>query len=288
MANTREIRRRIRSVGNMQQITRAMEMVSAAKMRKAQQRVTASRPYSDQLRQIMSDLATQQPDPEQLAQFPLLQKRPVQNVLLIVATPDRGLTGALNTNILRRASRYILEEAGAAVQVIAAGKKARDYLVRTRQNVVAEFIGLGENLTLDEVRPIADIAIDDFVEGRVDAVFVVYSRFVNTLIQRPELMQILPVEPPPAHEGYSDYIFEPSPEEVLNNLLPRYVEVQLYQAILEGIASEHSARMVAMRSASDNAKEIQQELTLSYNKARQAQITREVSEIAAGANAMAS
>ena len=288
MANTREIRRRIRSVGNMQQITRAMEMVSAAKMRKAQQRVTASRPYSDQLRQIMSDLATQQPDPEQLAQFPLLQKRPVQNVLLIVATPDRGLTGALNTNILRRASRYILEEAGAAVQVIAAGKKARDYLVRTRQNVVAEFIGLGENLTLDEVRPIADIAIDDFVEGRVDAVFVVYSRFVNTLIQRPELVQILPVEPPPAHEGYSDYIFEPSPEEVLNNLLPRYVEVQLYQAILEGLASEHSARMVAMRSASDNAKEIQQELTLSYNKARQAQITREVSEIAAGANAMAS
>jgi F-type H+-transporting ATPase subunit gamma len=287
MPSTREIRRRIRSVGNMQQITRAMEMVSAAKMRKAQGRVTASRPYSDQLRQIMSDLATQQPDPEQLAQFPLLQKRPIQNVELIVVTPDRGLTGALNTNILRRGSRYILEEAGASVQVIAAGKKARDYFVRTRQNVVAEFIGLGDSVTLDEVRPIADIAIDDFVEGRVDAVFVVYSKFVNTLIQRPEVMQILPVEPPPAHEGYADYIFEPSPEEVLNNLLPRYVEVQLYQAILEGLASEHSARMVAMRSASDNAKEIQQELTLSYNKARQAQITREVSEIAAGANAMA-
>ena len=300
MPSTREIRRRIRSVGNMQQITRAMEMVSAAKMRKAQQRVTASRPYSDQLRQIMSDLATQQPDPEQLAQFPLLQKRPIRTVELIVVTPDRGLTGALNTNILRRGSRYILEEtpssggggaggeARASVQVIAAGKKARDYFVRTRQNVVAEFIGLGDNVTLDEVRPIADIAIDDFVEGRVDAVFVVYSRFVNTLIQRPEVVQILPVEPPPAHEGYSDYIFEPSPEEVLNNLLPRYVEVLLYQAILEGLASEHSARMVAMRSASDNAKEIQQELTLSYNKARQAQITREVSEIAAGANAMAS
>jgi F-type H+-transporting ATPase subunit gamma len=289
MPSTREIRRRIRSVGNMQQITRAMEMVSAAKMRKAQQRVTASRPYSDQLRQIMSDLATQQPDPEQLAEFPLLQKRPIRTIELIVVTPDRGLTGALNTNILRRGSRYILEEAGdASVQIIAAGKKARDYFVRTRQNVVAEFIGLGDNVTLDEVRPIADIAIDDFVEGKVDAVFVVYSRFVNTLIQRPEVMQILPVEPPPAHEGYSDYIFEPSPEAVLNNLLPRYVEVQLYQAILEGLASEHSARMVAMRSASDNAKEVQQELSLSYNKARQAQITREVSEIAAGANAMAS
>jgi F-type H+-transporting ATPase subunit gamma len=287
MPSTREIRRRIRSVGNMQQITRAMEMVSAAKMRKAQQRVTASRPYSEQLRQIMSDLATQQPDPEQLAQFPLLQKRPVQNVELIVVTPDRGLTGALNTNILRRGSRFILTEAGAPVQVIAVGKKARDYFVRTRQNVIAEFTGIGDNTTLDEVRPIADIAIDDFASGKVDAVYVVYSRFINTLVQRPEVMRILPVEPPEAQEGYSDYIFEPTPEDVLNNLLPRYVEVQLYQAILEGTASEHSARMVAMRSASDNAKEIQQELTLSYNKARQAQITREVSEIAAGANAMA-
>jgi len=287
MPSTREIRRRIRSVGNMQQITRAMEMVSAAKMRKAQQRVTASRPYSEQLRQIMSDLATQQPDPEQLAQFPLLQKRPVQTVELIVVTPDRGLTGALNTNILRRGTRFILSEAGAPVQVIAVGKKARDYFVRTRQNVVAEFIGIGDNTTLDEVRPIADIAIDDFASGKVDAVYVVYSKFINTLVQRPEVMRILPVEPPEAQEGYSDYIFEPTPEDVLNNLLPRYVEVQLYQAILEGTASEHSARMVAMRSASDNAKEIQQELTLSYNKARQAQITREVSEIAAGANAMA-
>jgi F-type H+-transporting ATPase subunit gamma len=287
VASTREIRRRIRSVANMSQITRAMEMVSAAKMRKAQQRVTASRPYSEQLRQIMSDLATQQPDPEQLAQFPLLQTRPVQNVELIVVTPDRGLTGALNTNILRRGSRFILTEAGAPVQVIAAGKKARDYFVRTRQNVIAEFIGIGDNTTLDAVRPIADIAIDDFASGKVDAVFVVYSKFINTLVQRPEVMQILPVEPPPAHEAYADYIFEPSAADVLNDLLPRYVEVQLYQAILEGIASEHSARMVAMRSASDNAKEIQQELTLSYNKARQAQITREVSEIAAGANAMA-
>ena len=287
MPSTREIRRRIRSVGNMQQITRAMEMVSAAKMRKAQQRVTASRPYSEQLHQIMTDLAAQQPDPEQLAQFPLLQKRPVRNIELIVVTPDRGLTGALNTNILRRGSRFILTEAGAPVQVIAAGKKARDYFVRTRQNVVAEFIGIGDNTTLDEVRPIADIAIDDFASGKVDAVYVVYSKFINTLVQRPEVMRILPVEPPEAQEGYSDYIFEPTPEDVLNNLLPRYVEVQLYQAILEGTASEHSARMVAMRSASDNAKEIQQELTLSYNKARQAQITREVSEIAAGANAMA-
>jgi F-type H+-transporting ATPase subunit gamma len=284
----REIRRRIRSVANMSQITRAMEMVSAAKMRKAQARVTASRPYSEQLREIMSDLATQQPDPEQLQQFPLLQRRPVKNIGLIVVTPDRGLTGALNSNILRRATRFILEEADAPVHIIAVGKKARDYFVRTKQDVEAEFIGIGDTISLDEVRPIADIAIDDFVNGKVDAVSIIYSKFINTLVQRPEVEQILPVEPPPAREGFSDYIFEPSPEAVLNDLLPRYVEIEIYQAILEALASEHSARMVAMRNATDNAKDIVQDLTLSLNKARQAQITREVSEIAAGANALSS
>lgn len=287
MANAREIQRRIRSVASMGQITRAMEMVAAVKMRRAQQRVTSSRPYSEQLRQIMADLATQQLDPDQLAQFPLLQKRPIQNIELIVVSPDRGLTGALNTNILRRATRFILEEAESPVRIIPIGKKARDYFVKTKQNVIAEFVGIGDDVTLDTVRTIADIAIDDFASGTVDAVYVVYSRFVNTLVQRPEVMQILPVEPAEAHEGYADYIFEPSPETVLNELLPRYVEVQLYQAILEGLASEFSARMVAMRSASDNAKEIVHDLTLSRNKARQAQITQEVSEIAAGANAMA-
>ena len=287
MANSREIQRRIRSVGNMSQITRAMEMVSAVKMRRAQQRVTASRPYSEQLRQIMSDLASQQPDPEQLTQFPLLQRRPVKNVMMIVVAPDRGLTGALNTNILRRATRYILEEAQGSVSMITIGKKSRDYFVKTKQNVVAEYISLGDDVTLDVVRGIADVAIDEFVSGRVDAVYVVYARFVNTLTQRPEVVQILPMEAPATHEGNVDYIFEPSPEEVLSALLPRYIEAQLYQAILESLASEHSARMVSMRSASDNAKEIVQELTLSRNKARQAQITQEVSEIAAGANAMA-
>ena len=271
----------------MSQITRAMEMVSAVKMRRAQQRVTASRPYSDQLRQIMSDLASQQPDPEQLTQFPLLQRRPVKNVMMIVVAPDRGLTGALNTNILRRATRYILEEAQGSVSMITIGKKSRDYFVKTKQNVVAEYISLGDDVTLDVVRGIADVAIDEFVSGRVDAVYVVYAKFINTLTQRPEVVQILPMEAPATHEGNVDYIFEPSPEEVLSALLPRYIEAQLYQAILESLASEHSARMVSMRSASDNAKEIVQELTLSRNKARQAQITQEVSEIAAGANAMA-
>jgi F-type H+-transporting ATPase subunit gamma len=283
----REIRRRIRSVANMSQITRAMEMVSAAKMRKAQTRVLASRSYSQRLQEMMADLATQQPDPEAMQQFPLLQRRPIKNIELIVVTPDRGLTGALNANILRRATRFVLTEANAPVRIIAVGKKSRDYFVRTRQNVAAEFIGIGETISLDAVRPIAEIAADDFITGKVDAVYIVYSDFVNTLVQRPELKQILPVEPPPAHEGYSDYIFEPSPAAVLNEILPRYVEIEIYQAILEALASEHSARMVAMRNATDNAEDIGQDLTLSLNKARQAQITREVSEIAAGANAQA-
>jgi F-type H+-transporting ATPase subunit gamma len=287
VASSREIQRRIRSVSNMSQITRAMEMVSAVKMRRAQQRVTTSRPYSEQLSQIMSDLASLQPDPDQLAKFPLLQRRPIENVMMIVVAPDRGLTGALNSNILRRASRFVLEEANAPVRIITIGKKSRDYFVKTKQNVIAEYINLGDNVTFDEVRGIADIAMDEFISGRVDAVYVVFARFVNTLTQRPEVVQLLPMEPPKTHDGYVDYIFEPSPEEVLNQLLPRYIEVQLYQAILESLASEHSARMVAMRSASDNAKEIVSELTLSRNKARQAQITQEVSEIAAGANAMA-
>ena len=287
MASSREIQRRIRSVSNMSQITRAMEMVSAVKMRRAQQRVTTSRPYSEQLSQIMSDLASLQPDPEQLAKFPLLQRRPIQNVMMIVVAPDRGLTGALNSNILRRASRFVLEEANAPVRIITIGKKSRDYFVKTKQNVIAEYINLGDNVSFDEVRGIADIAMDEFISGRVDAVYVVYARFVNTLTQRPEVVQILPMESPATHDGYVDYIFEPSPEEVLSQLLPRYIEVQLYQAILDSLASEHSARMVSMRSASDNAKEIVNELTLSRNKARQAQITQEVSEIAAGANAMA-
>ena len=287
MASSREIQRRIRSVSNMSQITRAMEMVSAVKMRRAQQRVTTSRPYSEQLSQIMSDLASLQPDPEQLAKFPLLQRRPIQNVMMIVVAPDRGLTGALNSNILRRASRFVLEEANAPVRIITIGKKSRDYFVKTKQNVIAEYINLGDNVTFDEVRGIADIAMDEFISGRVDAVYVVYARFVNTLTQRREVVQILPMVSPATHDGYVDYIFEPSPEEVLSQLLPRYIEVQLYQAILDSLASEHSARMVSMRSASDNAKEIVNELTLSRNKARQAQITQEVSEIAAGANAMA-
>jgi F-type H+-transporting ATPase subunit gamma len=263
-----------------------MEMVSASKMRRAQQRVTASRPYSDRLQDVIADLASLQLDPEDLRQFPLLEQREIKNVEVIVITPDKGLTGPLNSNILRRASRYILSEANKPVRVVATGKKARDFMVRTNQDLVAEFTQLGDNVSLDAIRPIAQVALDDFITGKVDAVYVVFARFVNTLTQVPELKQVLPIVRPESEGLYRDYIFEPSPAAVLESLLPRFVEIQIYQAILESIASEHSARMVAMRNASDNAKDLVSDLTLSFNKARQAQITREVSEIAAGAAAL--
>ncbi len=288
MASPREIRRRIRSVRNMSQITRAMEMVSASKMRRAQERVQASRPYSDRLRGVIADLASLQLDAEQLKEFPLLAARPVQRTAMILITPDRGLTGALNGNILRRGARYIREEAGVPVETIAVGKRGRDFLLRTRQEIAAEFLGLGDRPTLDEIRPIAEVAIQDYLAEKVDAVHVVFARFVNTLTQRPELIQILPITRPETEdqERREDYIFEPSPEAVLQALLPRYVEVQLYQAILEAIASEHSARMVAMRNATDNANELVGDLTLTYNKVRQSSITSEIIEIASGAAAL--
>ena len=286
MANPREIRRRIRSVRNISQITRAMEMVSASKMRRAQQRVTASRPYAERLQQVIADLSSLQLDSQEMAEYPLLQQRPIAKSAVVLITPDRGLTGPLNSNILRRATRYIVDEASVPVEVVAAGKKGRDFMVRTRQDVVADFTKLGDNVSLNDLRPITQIVIDDFVSGKVDAVFVVYAKFVNTLSQVPEVKQVLPIVQPEGAGEYSDYIFEPSPKAVLQDLLPRFVEIQIYQAMLESIASEHSARMVAMRNASQNAKDLVADLTLSLNKARQAQITSEVAEIAAGAAAV--
>ena len=287
MPSPREIRRRIRSVKNMSQITRAMEMVAASKMRRAQQRVLASRPYAERIQGVIADLsALRVDDAEGLDAYPLLKQRPIQRSAVILITPDKGLTGPLNSNLIRRASRYILTEAGVPVSVVAAGKKGRDFMVRTRQEVVAEFTCLGDDVSLNEIRPIVDVPLQDFIEGKVDAVFLVYPKFINTLVQTPEVRQILPIVPLEGGHTYTDYIFEPSPRDVLNALLPRYIELQVYQAMLESIASEHSSRMVAMRAATDNANELADDLTLSLNKARQAQITREVAEISAGANAL--
>ncbi len=293
MPSERDIRRRIRSVRNVSQITRAMEMVAASKMRRAQQRVAGSRPYTERLRGMLADLSAAV-DEETTQQFPLLQRREIKRASIILVTGDRGLAGSLNSNVIRRATRFIVEESdarGVETQIIAVGRKGRDFMRRYGRNVVAEFTPVGDRPSFADIAPIARVAMDDFIEGRVDAVYIAYTRFVNTLTQRPELVQILPIEPPTANEDTAsrrklEYVFEPDARTVLQDVLPRFVEITIYQAVLEGVASYFSAQMVAMRNATDNAKSLVTDLRLSLNKARQTRITNEVAEISAGANAL--
>lgn len=289
MANTREIRRRIRSAKNVAQITKAMEMVSASKMRRAQRNVLATRPYADRLRDVMSELTSRMLPGARRGTL-LESRSDVKNVGVIIVTPDRGLCGSLVSNVLRRSSRFILDQRdqGRGVDIYTVGKKGRDFMVRHSQNLVAEVTQLGDAPSLADTLGVTINLISGFREGRYDEGYVIYSEFVNTLVQRTVVKRVLPIEPPDEPRSRSvDYTYEPSQEEVLEELLPRFVEVQIYQAVLESIASEHSARMVAMRNATDNAKDLVRDLTLSYNKARQANITNEVAEIASGATAMA-
>uniref|UniRef100_A0A7C5RTL7 ATP synthase gamma chain n=1 Tax=Thermomicrobium roseum TaxID=500 RepID=A0A7C5RTL7_THERO len=285
----REIRRRIRSIKNTAQITRAMEMVAASKMRRAQQAVLAARPYAERIRAMLGDLAAMTSPQEEVRAFPLLQRRPIRRIQLILVTSDRGLAGSLNTNVIRRAVDFMTRERPEPLEnfdIVAVGRKGRDFLVRYGWPMVAEFTRITDRPSIEAVRPLTELATQDFTTGRVDAVFVVYTHFINTLKQEPRVLQLLPIEPPEGTGAISDYIFEPDPVTVLEALLPRFIEMQLYRVLLEASASEHSARMVAMRNATQNALDLVAELTLTYNKARQAQITREVSEIAAGANAL--
>jgi F-type H+-transporting ATPase subunit gamma len=283
VASLRIIRRRIRSVRNTSQVTKAMEMVAASKMRRAQQRVMASRPYADRIRTMIADLAVR-PGPE-ASVHPLLQQRPTRNRIgLVVMTSDRGLAGALNSNILRRATTTILDVGGRSqVDVITVGRKGQDYMARSGLRLTATFTHLGDNPGVVAVQPVARIIMEHFTSGDIDAAYLIFPRFINTLVQRAVVEQLLPVVPAETTERQLEYIFEPSAPEILAELLPRYVEVQIYHALLETLASEQSARMIAMRNATDNAKELINTLTLSYNKARQAAITREIAEITAGA-----
>lgn len=283
MPSTREIRRRIRSVKNTAQITRAMEMISAVKMRRAQAAVLASRPYAERLALLLSRLAAH---PLTEGGHPLLQRRPIERVGLVLITSDRGLCGALNVGVLRHAASLMLETS-APTSIIAVGRKGRDWMVRHGRNVVAEVSKLGDRPALLDTAPIARLVADGYAQGRFDAVYLVYSEFVSTTTQRVAQRELLPVEPAvEAERHFAEYIFEPDPVTVLNQLLPRFVEVQIYQAVLESLASEHSARMVAMHNATQNAQEVIQDLTLTYNKTRQDGITKEILEIASGAEAL--
>lgn len=289
MASSREIKRRIRSVKNVGQITRAMEMVAASKMRRAQRNVLATRPYADRMRDIIGDLTSRMVGGSRKGT--LLDVRPdTGKVALIVVTPDRGLSGSLTSNVLRRVGRFILEqkELGRTVDTFAYGKKGRDFLNRTGQNLRAEAIRLGDAPGLEQVLGVATDAISRTQAGEYSEVYIVYSEFINTLVQRPALKKLVPVDAPEeTSNSRLDFTYEPSQEAVLEDLLPRYIETQIYQAILESIASFYSAQMVAMRNATKSAKDLVRDLTLTYNKARQAAITKEVSEISSGAAALA-
>jgi F-type H+-transporting ATPase subunit gamma len=261
-----------------------MEMVAASKMRRAQERTIAARPYAEKMQQVLADLSAQYRFGEDV--HPLLQKREVNRIALIHITPDRGLCGGLVANINRSVASFILEQ-NVLITTVVVGRKGRDFMIRSGQEVRAEFTQLGDRPSIVDIQPITHIVIDDYTNGLIDEVYVSYTRFVNTMNQRPVLWRLLPVEPTAIEPGQNvEYIYEPSPAEVLAELLPRFVEKELYHVILEAIASEQSARMVAMRSATDNAKEIVEELTLTYNKVRQEMITKELLDIVGGVAAL--
>ena len=285
MANIRLIRRRIRSIQSTAKITKAMEMIAASRMRRAQERGLAGRPYSEKIRQVLADLAALPQEGKPM--HPLLQRRPVTKIAIVHITPDRGLCGGLHANINRRTASFILEQS-VPVTLIIVGRKGLDFMRRYRRDIRAEFTRLGDRPSLLDTLPISRIIIDDYTNGVIDLVYLVYAQFISTMTQRPILQQILPVEPATLPTGQNvDYIFEPGPDVVLGELLPRFVEMQVYHAILESIASEQSARMVAMRNATDNANEFIQDLTLMYNKARQEAITKELLDITGGVAALA-
>jgi len=282
MANIRVIRRRIRSIQSTAKITKAMEMIATSKMRRAQERVLAGRPYAEKIQQVLADLAAQ---PGRTV-HPLLERREVNRVQAIHITADRGLCGGVNTNMNRSTATFILEQVAPTV-LITVGRKGREFMVRYGREIRAEFAGISDRPSLLDTVSISRIVIDDYTSGLVDRVYLAYTRFVTTMTQRPVVQQLLPVEPARMERGGEiEYIYEPTSKVVLAELLPRFVEMEVYHAILESIASEQSARMVAMRNATENANEMIEDLTLVYNKARQEMITRELLDITGGAEAL--
>jgi F-type H+-transporting ATPase subunit gamma len=285
MANTRDIRRRIKSVKNTAQITKAMQMVAASKMRKAQQAALAGHPYSEVLNRVLVSLR----DLVSETSHPLLESRPVKKSLVLLVTSDKGLCGALNTNVLREAASLDVT----TTEFVASGKKGASFLARTGRNMIADF-ALPDSPAFLQTKAISKFCIEKFLSGEVDQVSVLYPKFVNTLTQKPVLVPLLPISKETAEGRDHDdkaagaqFLFEPGSDEVLNSVLPYYFHFTVFQMILDARASEQSARMVAMKSATDNAKGLVKDLTLEYNKARQASITTELLEITTAQMALA-
>ncbi|MDQ3200516.1 MAG: ATP synthase F1 subunit gamma [Verrucomicrobiota bacterium] len=282
MANTQDIRRRIKSIRNTAQITKAMQMVAASKMRKAQQHALAGRPYSELMNRVLVSLKSRT-DP---LLHPLLQIRPTNKELVLIISTDKGLAGALNTNVMREAANFDQ----AKTVFVTAGRKAKQFVARTKRELLADF-ELKDSPTILETKTISKFCVEKFLSGEVDKVTVLYTHFVNTIDQKPVVQTLLPIsefafsaEGSAPNDGAADpmleYTFEPSPQAVLDFMLPYYVQYQVFQMILDARASEHSARMVAMKNATDNANQFIKDLTLEYNKMRQASITTELLEIA--------
>ncbi len=281
MPSVRDIRRRIRSVQNTGKVTNAMSLVAASKMRRAQNDVLAGRPYSEKIRDVIADLAAQ-PGEDPSAVHPLLRVRPVQRIGVLSITPDRGLAGGLHSTINRRVAQFILAQE-VPVRTVVVGRKGRDFMVRSGQDLQAVFTDLGDRPVLTDTSPISGLVIDSYQNEEVDEVYLVYARFVSTMSQQAVVEKLLPVDPAPlAGAQRSGYIYEPDTLTVLGTLLPQFVDMEVYHALLEAIASEQSARMVAMRSATDNANALADELTLVMNKLRQDSITNELLDLVGG------
>ena len=284
----KEIKRRIKSVKNIAQITKAMELVSAAKMRKSQAQAQASRPYAQLSGELLKHLTAKLG----ITAHPLIQRvlpednhKPAEKTLVILMSSDRGLAGALNTNVINKALSLLKHESKEKFDLITIGKKGSDAARRFGYNIVATFDGKDKNTTITDIYPVSHIVVNDYLDFKYEKVFIVYTDFVSTLVQKPSIVQLLPFEVA-SKEIHDDFVFEPGPGEVLGRLVYRVLQFTIYQALVEAVASEHSARMVAMRNANESAQDLINELTLSYNQARQASITKELAEISAAKLAM--
>jgi F-type H+-transporting ATPase subunit gamma len=284
LPSLRDVRRRIRSFQNTQKITKAMQVVSATRLRRAQAAVKNSRPYADKMIEVLQTTAARAAE----YRHPYLERRDGGRALVIVVTADRGLCGALNANTLRAVNRHVIQNYRGRARYVTIGRKGRDFLTRYRRDIVADASGLGDQPRVTAILPAVSAALQEYDEGRVDTVLLAYARWVSTLRQEPEVQTLLPIEIPEAEPGWTaaDYIYEPGPEEVLDALLPRFVETLVYHAVLENQASEHSARMIAMQNATNAAGDLIESLTLTANKIRQSAITTELMEIVSGAEAL--
>lgn len=280
-----DLRRRIRSVRNTQQMTKAMKMVSAARLRRAQDRVLAARPYAAMYRELRARVAAAVAGNEQVATHPLLIQRPEQRILLVLLTADRGLAGAFNTNLIRAAQAFLAQHASQQVELVTIGRKGRDFFRKRGFPVAAEYTGLSQKFSYADAAGIAAFIMDKYERAEIDGVYLLYNEFKSLLSARMTVTRLLPVEPAAAARPV-DYIYEQPPAQLLAGLLPRYVEIAIYHALLESVAAEHAARMSAMDQATNNAGEMIARLTLFMNRVRQASITKELIEVVSGAEAL--